>query len=96
MDGGKLINRHVILYGLYCLGVLIFAGKAISDGYSPFAVAGARPPILAIGASSPSGGSYYSGYSGGCSDDDCSDDGYSGSGGFGGYGRHHSFGPTHK
>ena len=36
------MNRHVLFYGLYCLGVVIFAGKAISDGYSPFAVAGAR------------------------------------------------------
>lgn len=90
------MNRHVLLYGLYCLGVLIFAGKAIRDGYSPFAVAGARPPILAVGApSTGGGGGYYSG-SGDCSDDDCSDDGDSGSGWFGGSGRHHSFGPTHK
>jgi len=92
------MNRHVLLYGLYCLGVLIFAGKAISDGYSPFAVAGARPPVLAIGAPSSGGGGggYYSGSGSDCSDDDCSDDGYSGSGWFGGSGRHHSFGPTHK
>ena len=93
------MNRHVLLYGLYCLGVVIFAGKAISDGYSPFAVAGARPPLLAVGAPSSGGGGgggYYSGSGGDCSDDDCSDDGYSGSGWFGGSGRHHSFGPTHK
>lgn len=91
------MNRHVLLYGLYCLGVLVFAGKAIRDGYSPFAVAGARPPILAVGApSTGGGGGYYSGSGGDCSDDDCSDDGYSGSGWFGGSGRHHSFGPTHK
>lgn len=90
------MNRHVLLYGLYCLGVVIFAGKAISDGYSPFATAGARPPVLAIAGPSPSGGSYYSGSSNDCSDDDCSDGGSSGSGWFGGSGRHHSFGPAHK
>lgn len=90
------MNRHVVLYGLYCLGVLIFTGKAISDGYSPFAVAGARPPVSVVIAPSPSGGSYYSGYSSDCSDDDCSDDGDTASGWFGGSGRHHSFGPAHK
>jgi hypothetical protein len=51
------MNRNMILYGLYCLGVLFFATIAIRDGYSPFATAGARPPML-LGSPTGLGGGY--------------------------------------
>lgn len=40
------MNRHIAIYGLYCLGVVVLAMFAVRDGYSPFATGGARAPLL--------------------------------------------------
>ena len=53
------MNRHIVFYGIYCLGTLFIATIAIRDGYSPFATAGGRPPML---LGSPGGIGGYGGY----------------------------------
>ena len=40
------MNRHIAIYGLYCLGVVLLGMMATRDGYSPFATAGARGPMM--------------------------------------------------
>ena len=40
------MSRHSLIYGLFCLGVVMLSVFAIRDGYSPFASAGARGPIF--------------------------------------------------
>lgn len=40
------MTRHSLIYGLFCLGVVLLSVFAIRDGYSPFASAGARGPMF--------------------------------------------------
>ena len=40
------MTRHALIYGLFCLGVVMLSLFAIRDGYSPFASAGARGPMF--------------------------------------------------
>jgi len=46
------MSRHSLIYGLFCLGVVMLSVFAIRDGYSPFASAGARGPMF-FGSSGP-------------------------------------------
>ena len=36
------MSRHILIFGLFCLGVVGLSVFAIRDGYSPFASAGTR------------------------------------------------------
>lgn len=40
------MSRHSLIYGLFCLGVVMLSVFAVRDGYSPFANGGARGPIF--------------------------------------------------
>lgn len=40
------MSRHSLIYGLCCLGIVMLSVFAIRDGYSPFASAGARGPMM--------------------------------------------------
>jgi len=40
------MSRHSLIFGVFCLGVVMLSVFAIRDGYSPFASAGARGPMF--------------------------------------------------
>jgi hypothetical protein len=40
------MTRHRLVYGAFCLAVIGLSLVATRDGYSPFATAGARGPMM--------------------------------------------------
>lgn len=46
------MSRHSLIFGLFCIGIVMVSVFWIRDGYSPFATGGARGPMF-FGGSGP-------------------------------------------